>query len=98
MNKEEFLKELHKINIKITDKQLAQLEQYYNILLEENKKYNLTSITNKEEEETNSIIRNSMKTYLQSKIPPTCLTKRSITRDSSIHHNSYQFTQTPSFV
>lgn len=49
MNKEEFLKELHKINIKITDKQLAQLEQYYNILLEENKKYNLTSITNKEE-------------------------------------------------
>lgn len=49
MNKEEFLKELRKINIKITDKQLAQLEQYYNILLEENKKYNLTSITNKEE-------------------------------------------------
>ena len=49
MNKEEFLKELHKINIKITNKQLEQLEQYYNILVEENKKYNLTSITNKEE-------------------------------------------------
>lgn len=49
MNKEELLKELSKINIKLTKKQETQLEEYYNLLIEENKKYNLTSITNKED-------------------------------------------------
>ena len=47
MNKELFKKELSKINININDKQLEQLEQYYEILVTENNKYNLTSITNK---------------------------------------------------
>lgn len=49
MNKEEFLNELAKIDINLTDYQLNQLEEYYNLLIEENKKYNLTSITNKED-------------------------------------------------
>ena len=49
MNKEEFLKELAKLDINLTDYQLNQLEEYYNLLVEENKKYNLTSITNKED-------------------------------------------------
>jgi len=33
MNKELFIEELEKINIKITEKQLEQLEKYYQILL-----------------------------------------------------------------
>jgi len=45
MNKEEFINELKKINIEITKKQLKDLEKYYQILVEENKKYNLTAIT-----------------------------------------------------
>ena len=45
MNKEEFIKELSKLNIKITEKQLNQLDIYYQQLVVENKKYNLTSIT-----------------------------------------------------
>ena len=49
MNKELFIKELDNINIHINDKQLEQLEKYYQILLNENSKYNLTSITNKED-------------------------------------------------
>ena len=49
MNKEIFIKELNKLNIDISDNQLRQLEIYYNLLTEENKKYNLTSITNKED-------------------------------------------------
>ena len=49
MNKELFIKEIKKLNINLTDNQLQQLEMYYNLLVEENKKYNLTSITNKED-------------------------------------------------
>ena len=49
MNKELFIKELASINININDKQLEQLEKYYEILVTENNKYNLTSITNKED-------------------------------------------------
>ena len=49
MNKERFIKELEKIGIIITEKQLTDLEKYYNLLIEENKKYNLTAITEKEE-------------------------------------------------
>jgi len=45
MNKEEFISELKKININITEKQLKDLEKYYKLLVEENKKYNLTAIT-----------------------------------------------------
>lgn len=49
MNKELFIKEIKKLKINLTDNQLQQLEMYYNLLVEENKKYNLTSITNKED-------------------------------------------------
>ncbi len=48
MNKEEFIEELKKIDINLTDSQLKALERYYELLVEENKKYNLTSITDKE--------------------------------------------------
>ena len=46
MNKDEFITELSKLGIKITKIQLKNLETYYNLLKEENKKYNLTAITN----------------------------------------------------
>ena len=49
MNKEEFIKELKKLNIKLNNDTLAKLDEYYNILNEENKKYNLTRIITKEE-------------------------------------------------
>ena len=49
MNKEVFIKELEKLNIRINNQQLEQLEKYYEILVTENKKYNLTAITNKED-------------------------------------------------
>ena len=49
MNKETFLKELELINIIPTEEQLEQLEKYYELLVTENKKYNLTAITNKED-------------------------------------------------
>lgn len=49
MNKEEFIKELTKLNIIIDNNKLNMLEKYYNLLIEENNKYNLTSITNKED-------------------------------------------------
>ena len=45
MNKEEFINELAKLNINITDKQLRDLDTYYHFLVEENEKYNLTNIT-----------------------------------------------------
>ena len=47
MNKELFIKEIKKLNINLTENQLQQLEMYFDLLVEENKKYNLTSITNK---------------------------------------------------
>ena len=49
MNKEIFIKELKKMNITLTAKQLDQLEKYYEILVLENEKYNLTAITRKED-------------------------------------------------
>lgn len=49
MNKELFKKELEKLGIDLTLKQEEQLEKYYELLIEENKKTNLTRITNKEE-------------------------------------------------
>ncbi|MCI6265560.1 MAG: 16S rRNA (guanine(527)-N(7))-methyltransferase RsmG [Erysipelotrichaceae bacterium] len=49
MNKDVFIKELINLNITLTNEQLSKLEKYYEILVEENQKYNLTAITNKEE-------------------------------------------------
>ena len=49
MNKEEFKKELLKLGIDLTEKQKSQLEKFYNILIEENKKINLTRILEKED-------------------------------------------------
>jgi 16S rRNA (guanine527-N7)-methyltransferase len=49
MNLDIFVEELRKINIKISDKQILQLEKYYELLIEWNQKINLTTITNKEE-------------------------------------------------
>ena len=45
MNKEEFIDELKKINIFLTEEQLKKLDIYYHLLVEENQKYNLTAIT-----------------------------------------------------
>lgn len=45
MNKEQFISEVSKLNINLTDTMLNQLEQYYELLVTENKKYNLTAIT-----------------------------------------------------
>ncbi len=49
MNKEEFINEVSKLGIELTREQLKQLEKYYQQLIVENKKYNLTSITEKED-------------------------------------------------
>ena len=49
MNKKQFIEELKKIGINITNKQLNALDIYYHLLYEENKKYNLTSIINEED-------------------------------------------------
>lgn len=49
MNKEEFKEELKKINIELNDVTLIKLKEYYKILVEENKKYNLTRIIKEEE-------------------------------------------------
>lgn len=49
MNKEQFKYELKKINIESDDIILEKLNEYYKILVEENKKYNLTRITKEEE-------------------------------------------------
>ena len=45
MNKEEFINQLLELNITLTEKQLKELDLYYKLLEEENKKYNLTAIT-----------------------------------------------------
>lgn len=49
MNKEQFKEELKKLNIELTKRQEQQLEKYYELLIEENKKTNLTRITQKDE-------------------------------------------------
>ena len=49
MNKEEFINSISELNIDINEKKLEMLEKYYQLLVEENKKYNLTAITNKED-------------------------------------------------
>ena len=49
MNREEFINELNKMGIVLNDKILTNLEEYYKILKEENEKYNLTRIIEKED-------------------------------------------------
>ena len=49
MNKEEFILALKDLEIDITEKQLEQLEIYYNMIIEYNSHTNLTRITEKEE-------------------------------------------------
>lgn len=49
MNQTNFINELEKINIILTEKQLTQLEKYYELLVDYNKVMNLTGITEKEE-------------------------------------------------
>lgn len=49
MEIEEFIKELNLLNIKINQQQLNQFEKYYQLLIEENKKKNLTRIVDKKE-------------------------------------------------
>ncbi len=49
MNINDFYKELKKLNITLSVKQLDQLEKYYDLLIEWNSKINLTRITDKEE-------------------------------------------------
>ena len=45
MNKEQFLNETKKLGINISVDTLSKLDSYYNLLVEENNKYNLTAIT-----------------------------------------------------
>lgn len=45
MNKEEFIKELEKLNLKVDNDKLEKLDTYFHLLIEENQKYNLTNIT-----------------------------------------------------
>ena len=47
MNKEEFINELEKINVFLSKRQQDQLEKYYQLLVEWNKKINLTRIIEK---------------------------------------------------
>ena len=49
MNSNEFIEELNKLGINITEEKLNLLEKYYNLLIEWNEKINLTAITDKEE-------------------------------------------------
>lgn len=46
---EYFIKELKKINIELSNKQIKQFEDYYNLLVEWNSKINLTSILDENE-------------------------------------------------
>ena len=63
MNKEEFLLETKKLDINISVDTLKKLEEYYNLLVEENKKYNLTAITEEKQ------------VYLKHFYDSLCLTK-----------------------
>lgn len=49
MKIDEFITELNKINIFPTKTQLSQLEKYYELIVEYNRKMNLTGITDKEQ-------------------------------------------------
>ena len=49
MKIDNFIKEVEKLGIEITEKKINQLEKYYEMLIEYNKVMNLTGITEKEE-------------------------------------------------
>ncbi len=49
MNKEDFVIEIEKLNIKLSEYQINLLEKYYELLISWNKKINLTRITEKNE-------------------------------------------------
>ena len=49
MSKDEFLKELSKLNINLNQEQLDKLDKFYYLLINWNEKINLTTITNKED-------------------------------------------------
>lgn len=49
MTNEEFIKELEKLNVFLNEEQLNKLEKYYELLIEWNKKINLTRITEKKD-------------------------------------------------
>ena len=49
MKKDEFLKELEKINITLTENQILKLEKFYELLIIWNQKINLTTILKKED-------------------------------------------------
>ncbi|MFV0254694.1 MAG: 16S rRNA (guanine(527)-N(7))-methyltransferase RsmG [Erysipelotrichaceae bacterium] len=49
MNIKEFELALLRYNIELSDQQLEQFEKYYEFLIQENQKYNLTAITHKDE-------------------------------------------------
>lgn len=49
MNKEEFVEEISKLNIHLSEKQLQDLDTYYHLLIEWNEKINLTAITKEED-------------------------------------------------
>ena len=49
MTENKFIEELEKINVVLTERQLEQLKQYYELLVEWNEKINLTAITKKED-------------------------------------------------
>lgn len=49
MDKKEFIQEINKLGIQLTDEQLHQLDKYYQLLVEWNKVMNLTGITEEKE-------------------------------------------------
>ncbi len=49
MNLNNFIEEVNKLGIHLSEKQLEQLEEFYNLLIEYNEKVNLTRITEKED-------------------------------------------------
>lgn len=49
MNKEQFINEVNKLGITLTEEQLNKLEKYYQLLIEWNQKINLTRIIEKED-------------------------------------------------
>lgn len=49
MDKKEFIQEINKLGIQLTEEQLHQLDKYYQLLIEWNKVMNLTGITEEKE-------------------------------------------------
>ncbi len=49
MTKEEFLEEIKKLGINLTEEQITQLDTFYNLLISWNEKINLTRITDKKD-------------------------------------------------